>query len=109
MYEVKLNIEENSLIILLKYLETLQSVQIEKIIKKRVQQKVLTKNEELLKNLPVDAPLRHVIKPIRKGVTIEQILKEQNYQGTDWEKVNEIAQKLDIQEPLEVLLAQLKE
>lgn len=109
MYEVKLNIGEQSLSMLLQYLDTLQAVQIEKIIKKREQKKVVSKNEVLLKKLPLNDPLRQVIKPIRKGINIEQILKEQNYQGTNWATVNDIVQKLDIQEPLEDLLAQLKQ
>jgi hypothetical protein len=109
MYEVKLNIGEQSLSMLLSYLDTLQTVQIEKISKKREQKKVLSKNEALLETLPINDPLRQVIKPIRKGISIEQILKEQNYQGTNWATVNDIVQKLDIQEPLEDLLAQLKQ
>ena len=109
MYEITLNIGEQSLSMLLKYLDTLQTVQIEKIIKKREQKKVLSKNEVLLKTLPLNDPLRQVIKPMRKGINIEQILKEQNYQGTNWTTVNDIVQKLDIQESLEDLLAQLKQ
>jgi hypothetical protein len=109
MYEIKLNIGEQSLSMLLQYLDTLQAVQIEKIVKKREQKKTVSKNEALLKTLPLNDPLRQVIKPIRKGINIEQILKEQNYQGTNWTKVNDIVQKLDIQEPLEDLLAQLKQ
>lgn len=109
MYEVKLNIEEQYLSKLLKYLDTLQSVQIEKVIKKKEPKNTLSKNEVLLKTLPLNDPLRQVIKPIRKGVSLEQILEGQNYQGTNWSKVDEIARKLDIQEPLEDLLAQLKQ
>jgi translation initiation factor RLI1 len=109
MYEVKLNIEEQYLSMLLKYLDTLQSVHIEKIIKKREQKNGLSKNEILLKTLPLNDPLRQVIKPIRKGVTLQQILAEQNYTKTNWTRVDEIAQNLDIQEPLEELLTQLKE
>ena len=109
MYEVKLNIEESALSTLLKYLATLQSVQIEKVIRKRTRKQVFSKNEELLQTLPLDSPLRQVLKPIRKGVSLEQLLKEQNYHGTNWTTVNEIAQKLDIQESIEDLLYQLKQ
>ena len=44
MYEIKLNIEEHSLVTLLQYLQTLQSVEIEKIIKKRFETN--TQNED---------------------------------------------------------------
>ncbi len=109
MYEVKLNIEEQYLSVFLKYLDTLQSVQIEKVIKKRAVKNDISKNEMLLKTLPPNDPLRRVIKPIRKGISLQQILTEQNYKGTNWAKIDEIAEKMDIQEPLEELLKQLKE
>jgi hypothetical protein len=41
-------------------------------------------------------------------VTLQHILQAQNYNGTNWNKVDEIAKNLNIQEPLEDLLAQLK-
>jgi hypothetical protein len=40
-------------------------------------------------------------------VTADDLIREQHYQKTDWKKVKAIAQKMDIQEPIEDLLAQL--
>ena len=73
--------------------------------------KPLNANERLLASLPVDDPLRAFIKPhpMRKHVTAEQLMKEQNYKGTDWDKLNAIARDMAIEEPIELLLAQLKE
>ncbi len=101
MYEIKLNIEEQYLATFINYLESLKSVQIEKIIKKRqpvARVSQLTKNEELLLTLPDDDPLRQFIKPLREHVTAEQLIKEQNYKGTDWRKLDDLAKILDIQE-----------
>jgi hypothetical protein len=108
MYEVKLNIEEQYLVTLLQYLETLKSAQIERVIKKRLIKSRINKNEELLETLAIDDPLRLYIKPLRENVTAEELAHEQNYKGTDWEKIDELAKTLDIQEPLDVLLEQLK-
>ncbi len=65
----------------------------------------------MLATLPADHPLRPYIKPqpIRKNVTLEEIMKEQNYTGTDWDKLNAIAKEMAIEEPIELLLAQAKE
>jgi hypothetical protein len=109
MYEIKLNIEEHSLVILLQYLQTLQSVEVEKIVKKRLSKKNLSEKEPILAIHSLGEPLKSAIaRPIRKGVTLQHILQAQNYNGTNWNKVDEIAKNLNIQEPLEDLLAQLK-
>jgi predicted HTH domain antitoxin len=73
--------------------------------------KPLTANERMLASLPLDHPLRPYIKaePIRKNVTAEQLMREQNYKGTDWDKLNAIAKAMAIEEPIELLLAQAKD
>ena len=75
------------------------------------QTKPLTANERLLATLAVDDPLRAFIKPkpIRKHVTAEQLMKEQNYTHTNWDKVHKLVEDLAIEEPIELLLAQLKD
>jgi len=47
------------------------------------------------------------IKPTRKGVTLEQLIEEQNYTPIKREEFFAKAKELNIEEPLEVLLAQL--
>jgi Uncharacterised protein family (UPF0175) len=73
--------------------------------------KPMTANERMLATLPADHPLRPYIKaePIRKNVTAEQLMREQNYKGTDWDKLNAIAKSMAIEEPIELLLAQAKD
>ena len=69
----------------------------------------LTANEKMLKFLTPNDPLKGFIKPIREHATIEELIKEQNYKGTDWDKLNAIAREMAIEEPLELLLTQLKD
>ncbi len=46
--------------------------------------------------------------PIRRGnTTLEDLKREQNFKGTDWNKANEWAKSLNIQESAEELIAQL--
>jgi len=47
------------------------------------------------------------IKPTRKSVTLEQLIEEQNYTPIKREEFFAKAKELNIEEPLEVLLAQL--
>ena len=94
-------------------LANLTKSEFEKILSERgllhKQTKPLTVNEKLLATLSVNDPLRAFLKPMRKHVTIEELAKEQNYKGTDWDKLNAIARDMAIEEPIELLLAQLKE
>ena len=66
-------------------------------------------SEQFLNTLSSNDPLREAIKPIKSTITIEELIKEQNYQGTDWNKLNLIAENMAIKEPIELLLAQLKD
>ena len=47
------------------------------------------------------------IRPIRKKVTIEDLIREQNYKGVNIERMNKAIADADIQEPIELLLQQL--
>jgi hypothetical protein len=53
------------------------------------------------------AELTHFKRPIREDVTVEDLAKEQNWQPIDEQKMDAIARKLDIKEPIELLMAQL--
>ena len=94
---------------------TLSKSEFEQILSERgllhKQTKPLTANERLLATLADDDPLRAFIKPnpIRKHVTAEQLMKEQNYTRTNWERVYKLVDNMAIEEPIELLLAQLKE
>lgn len=45
-----------------------------------------------------------IVKPVRDKFDIEQLKKEQNYQGFDKEEVDRLIKEIDIQEPIEELL-----
>jgi hypothetical protein len=54
------------------------------------------------------AELNHFKRPIRENITVEDLVSEQNWQPIDENKMDTIARKLDIKEPIELLMAQLK-
>ena len=62
-----------------------------------------------LDELPIpEENAKRIFRPIRRGnTTIEDLKREQNYKGMDWEKANAWAKSLDIQESAEELIAQL--
>jgi hypothetical protein len=60
---------------------------------------VIAQIEEILaREAGTDNKLAKVNKGIRKSVTIEDMKKEQHYQGASYEKIKEIASAMDIQE-----------
>ncbi|MCB0521888.1 MAG: hypothetical protein H6577_16495 [Lewinellaceae bacterium] len=61
----------------------------------------------MLRNLSPEDPLRKAARPMRKGLTADQLIKEQGYTGTNWIRVEQLAKEMNIQEPIEDLLAQL--
>jgi hypothetical protein len=54
-----------------------------------------------------DAVLEALMKPMRETLDVEELKKEQNYQGFDAKEVDEIIEEADIQESLEKLLAMI--
>jgi len=48
--------------------------------------------------------LMEIVKPIREKLDIEQLKKEQNYQGFDKEEVDRLIKEIDLQEPIEELI-----
>ena len=51
--------------------------------------------------------LAHFARPIRKNITIEELMQEQQFTVFDRAGFDQIVKNLDIQEPIEELLAQL--
>ena len=112
MYEVKLNIEEKYLSAFLAYVHKFNSATVEKVTKQdapKVSEEtaVPSKTAIFLSSLDPNDPLREVIKPIRNNITLEEIIKEQHYKGTNWSLIDKIAVDMAIEEPIEDLLAQL--
>ena len=54
-----------------------------------------------------DDPVGRAVRPLRQGVSVEDLVKEQGYKGTDWQRLKNLAKEMDIKEPIEQLLAQL--
>lgn len=76
-----------------------------------IQQIVLLQNEKLLSQLEAQINQEHlwnkVVRPTRKGITVETLIKEQNYKPVSKEKFFEQANQIQITEPLDELLAML--
>ena len=79
-----------------KLIERITSLQDEEVLNKLE----LVLNEYSRGNLI----LMEIIKPIREKLDIEQLKKEQNYQGFDKEEVDRLIKEIDLQEPIEELL-----
>ena len=47
------------------------------------------------------------VKPIRTNVSLEQIMEEQNYKPISYKEFRELADQLELKEPIEELLAML--
>lgn len=54
------------------------------------------------------AATHSIIKPLRKKLRIADLKKEQNYQGLDQARLDKLIHELDVQDPIDQLLAQLK-
>ncbi len=63
-----------------------------------------------LDELPIsEDSTNRIFRPIRKGITLEGLKKEQNFQGTNWEQADAWAKELDVQESTDILLSQLSD
>ena len=56
-----------------------------------------------------DNVLKSIIKPIKKTLDIEDLKREKNYKGVNRKRFNRLIKELNVTEPIEELLAQLKE
>ena len=67
-------------------------------------------NEMVYYSLPDNDPAKELIKPLKEYASteewIENLKKEQNYKGFDKERMRKLADEMDIQEPLELLLSE---
>lgn len=104
MSEIKLIIEDKYVRSFLEFLKTLNYVSVGEVIPPRAQ----PDNDKGKKNkLPSDDPAMKAARPPRSGVKVEDLIREQGYQGTNWSRVEQLANDMAIEEPVEGLLAQL--
>lgn len=67
----------------------------------------LDKVEQTINDINQQAELDNIFKPMRESISVEELRKEQNYQGIDRDEFFRLIDELDIQEPIEDLLAML--
>ena len=69
---------------------------------------IIAQIEEIVaKEAGTRSKLDKISRDIRKGVTLEQMKTEQNYKGTSYGKIQAFAQEMDLQEPIEKLIAMI--
>jgi hypothetical protein len=96
---------ENRKMELISFIITLQQEEavaaFERIVKrvKKVAEPVIEQKNEL--------DLAHFARPIRKNITIEELMQEQHSTPIDKATMDAIVKRMNIQEPIEELLAQL--
>lgn len=60
---------------------------------------------EMLKSLSTEHLIYQITKPMRATLPLEDLIKEQNYKGFDRAGFNKLIAELDVQDPIEELLA----
>jgi hypothetical protein len=66
----------------------------------------LQRVREMLESLSKDNDLLYrIVKPVREKITIEDMIKEQDYKGFDRNAFDKLVIEMDIQDPIEELLA----
>ncbi len=66
----------------------------------------LQRVKEMLESLSKDNDLLYrIVKPVRGKITIEDMIKEQDYKGFDRNAFDKLVIEMDIQDPIEELLA----
>jgi hypothetical protein len=115
--EIKLTIDDQHAAMFLHFLQSLTYVKVQdtKPIKARKivpPKKAIpnTPDPTVWKSLPItEKDAQQLFRPTRATVTVEELIQEQNFKGTNWARVEQIGVALAIQEPLEMLLTQLSE
>ena len=105
MKELKLNIEDQYFHAFLDYVKTLDYVSVKNAPLEK-------KNGSTRQNKKggkgaVPSQVYKYAEPIKEKTNLQAILKEQNYTGPDNQRFEKFVKELDIQEPIEELLASL--
>ena len=90
---------------LIAFIALLQQEEAISAIEKIVQQ--FKSSKKLHQHIVSEAEVQYFKRPIRENVTAEELIREQNWQPIDESKMDAIAKRLDIKEPIELLLSQL--
>ncbi|MEY4936422.1 MAG: hypothetical protein RIS64_2781 [Bacteroidota bacterium] len=109
MSEIQLAIQDQYMAAFLEFIKTLPYIEIQQVTAPKKQPKPKkSKVAIMLEQIPEKAPIRKVIRPVRPAKSLDAIVKAQNYRGTNMENLKKMARSMDLQEPIEELLAQLK-
>ncbi len=100
-----------SLLLNLERLKVLQLVPAKKMAARngKAPAKEVGKPDELAAKLEEPGVLSaSAIKPLRKTLTLEALLSEQNFKGFDRQAMDKLIAEINVQEPIEELLAMLR-
>lgn len=70
-------------------------------------EEALAKLEEEVEAIQQEEVFWRAIKPLRKSITVEQMIKEQNYKPIERDEFFKMVDELEIEESIEELLAML--
>ena len=70
-------------------------------------EEALSKLEEEVESIQQEEVFWTAIKPLRKTITLEQMIKEQNYKPIEKDEFFKMVDELDIEESIEELLSML--
>ena len=90
---------------LIAFIALLQQEEAISAIEKIVQQFKSSKKQ--YQHFVSEAEVQYFKRPMRDNVTVEDLIQEQNWQPIDENKMDAISKRLDIKEPIELLLSQL--
>lgn len=102
MNQIILNVDNQYTADFLIFLKTLNYVKVQQIKKTTISD--VSKKAKA----PLTTALLQAARPTRTSVTLAQLAQEQGYIKTDWQRLRQLSEELDIQESIEELFTQLK-
>ena len=66
--------------------------------------KMIEAIENYIQNVQFYDEFEEIFSPMKKNITVEALIEEQNYQNIDRKKFNQLVEELNIEESLEDLL-----
>lgn len=74
-------------------------------IMKVTDEDIIGKLEKILNEFnQASESIKHLIKPTRKELNVDELIKEQGFTGVDKEKLDHLIEEMAIEEPIEDLL-----
>ena len=65
----------------------------------------IEKLEQILKEYAESRDsIRHLLKPMKQKLDVDQLVEEQNFQGVNTEKIEQLIKEINLEEPIEDLL-----